>query len=43
MRVTKAWMLKKSGEKGIIKYAIAWWLGVPISLLLVIMLFARGC
>ncbi len=30
-------------EKGVIKYGIAWMLGVPVSLLLVIFLFSRAC
>jgi hypothetical protein len=30
-------------EKGIIKYGIAWMLGVPASLLIVIFLLSRGC
>lgn len=30
-------------RKGIIKYAIAWALGVPLSLLVIIFLVSRGC
>lgn len=30
-------------EQGIIKYGIAWMLGVPASLLIVIFLLARAC
>lgn len=30
-------------EDGIIKYGIAWFLGVPISVLVLIFLLARGC
>jgi hypothetical protein len=30
-------------RQGIIKYGIAYLLGVPITLLIVIFLFARGC
>jgi hypothetical protein len=30
-------------EKGVIKYGIAWMLGVPVSLLIVIFLLARAC
>jgi hypothetical protein len=30
-------------EQGIIKYGIAWMLGVPASILIVIFLLARGC
>jgi hypothetical protein len=30
-------------DEGIIKYGIAWMLGVPISVLVVIFLLSRGC
>jgi hypothetical protein len=30
-------------EEGLIKYGIAWMLGVPISVLAVIFLLSRGC
>jgi hypothetical protein len=30
-------------EEGIIKYGIAWMLGVPISVLVIIFVLARGC
>jgi hypothetical protein len=30
-------------EDGVIKYGIAWLLGVPVSLLLIIFLISRGC
>jgi hypothetical protein len=30
-------------EEGIIKYGIAWMLGVPISVLVIIFLLFRGC
>ena len=30
-------------EQGIIKYGIAWLLGVPVSLLIVIFVLARAC
>jgi hypothetical protein len=30
-------------EEGLIKYGIAWMLGVPVSILLVIFLLSRGC
>ncbi len=32
-----------SNEEGIIKYGIAWMLGVPLSVLVVIFLLMRGC
>ena len=35
--------MKLSRENGIIKYGIAWLLGVPASLLIVIFLFSRAC
>jgi hypothetical protein len=31
-----------NGEKGVVGYALAWWLGVPASILFVIFLL-RGC
>lgn len=34
---------QKSERGGLIKYAIAWVLGVPLSLLIIIFLLARGC
>ena len=30
-------------EEGLIKYGIAWMLGVPVSVLVVIFLLSRGC
>jgi hypothetical protein len=30
-------------RQGIIKYGIAWLLGVPLTLLVIIFLLARGC
>jgi hypothetical protein len=30
-------------EEGLIKYGIAWLLGVPVSVLVVIFLFSRAC
>jgi hypothetical protein len=30
-------------EEGIIKYGIAWMLGVPITVLVIIFVLARGC
>jgi hypothetical protein len=35
--------MKLSQESGIIKYGIAWLLGVPASLLIVIFLLSRAC
>jgi hypothetical protein len=35
--------MRRSGEDGIIKYGIAWLLGVPASLLVVIFLVSRAC
>jgi hypothetical protein len=32
-----------SSQQGLAKYFIAWLLGVPASILLIILLFARGC
>jgi hypothetical protein len=30
-------------EEGLIKYGIAWMLGVPLSVLIVVFLLFRGC
>jgi hypothetical protein len=35
--------MKLQQRKGLIKYGIAWMLGVPLSLLVVIFLVSRGC
>lgn len=35
--------MKLTKEDGIIKYGIAWLLGVPLSVLVVIFLFSRAC
>jgi hypothetical protein len=35
--------MKRLGEDGIVKYGIAWLLGVPLGLLIIIFLLARGC
>jgi hypothetical protein len=35
--------MKLREETGIIKYGIAWLLGVPVSLLILIFLFSRAC
>jgi hypothetical protein len=35
--------LKMQPRRGIIKYGIAWLLGVPLSVLVVIFLISRGC
>lgn len=35
--------MKLDNEDGIINYGIAWMLGVPLSLLVVIFLLARAC
>jgi hypothetical protein len=35
--------VKLRGEDGIAKYAIAWLLGVPLGLLVIIFVLARGC
>jgi hypothetical protein len=35
--------MKLDREEGIIKYGIAWMLGVPLSVLVIIFLFSRGC
>jgi hypothetical protein len=35
--------MRLGGEEGIVKYGIAWLLGVPLSLLVVIFLFSRAC
>lgn len=36
-------MRVRNNEDGIIKYGIAWMLGVPLSVLVVIFLLARAC
>ena len=35
--------MKLNNEEGIIKYGIAWLLGVPASILIVIFLLSRAC
>ena len=35
--------MKLTNEEGILKYGIAWLLGVPLSVLVVIFLLTRGC
>ena len=35
--------MKLDNEDGIIKYGIAWLLGVPLSVLVVIFVLSRGC
>jgi hypothetical protein len=35
--------MRLKNEDGIIKYGIAWLLGVPVSVLLVIFVLSRGC
>ena len=35
--------MKLNEETGIIKYGIAWLLGVPVSVLIVIFLLSRAC
>jgi hypothetical protein len=35
--------MKLSEETGLIKYGIAWLLGVPVSLLILVFLFSRAC
>lgn len=35
--------MKLENEDGIVKYGIAWLLGVPLSLLVVIFLLSRAC
>jgi hypothetical protein len=35
--------MKLDNEDGVIKYGIAWLLGVPLSVLAVIFLLSRGC
>ena len=40
---TKGGSMKLTKEDGIIKYGIAWLLGVPLSVLVVIFLFSRAC
>jgi hypothetical protein len=36
-------MTPQNNEEGLIKYGIAWLLGVPLSLLILIFLLSRGC
>ncbi len=36
-------MRLRKNEEGIIKYGIAWMLGVPLSVLVIIFILARGC
>lgn len=36
-------MRLRNNEDGIIKYGIAWMLGVPLSVLVIIFILARGC
>ncbi|CAN5394006.1 hypothetical protein BH23ACI1_BH23ACI1_29960 [soil metagenome] len=36
-------MNRFDNEEGIIKYGIAWMLGVPISVLVIIFILMRGC
>lgn len=36
-------MTNRSHRSGIIKYGIAWLLGVPLSLLVIIFIISRGC
>jgi hypothetical protein len=35
--------MRMDNEEGLIKYGIAWLMGVPLSLLVVIFLLARAC
>jgi hypothetical protein len=35
--------MRLSNEQGIIKYGIAWLLGVPLTLLIIIFILFRGC
>jgi hypothetical protein len=35
--------MRVSNEQGIIKYGIAWLLGVPVTLLIIIFILFRGC
>ncbi len=35
--------MKLQKEEGLIKYGIAWMLGVPLSVLVIIFVLARGC
>jgi hypothetical protein len=35
--------MRLSKQDGIIKYGIAWLLGVPLSLLIIIFILMRGC
>lgn len=41
MRVNR--VNRVGNEDGIIKYGIAWMLGVPLSVLVIIFILARGC
>ena len=34
---------RTNNEAGLIKYGIAWMLGVPLSVLVIIFILARGC
>jgi hypothetical protein len=35
--------MKLNNEEGIIKYGIAWLLGVPVSVLVLVFLVSRAC
>lgn len=35
--------MRLDNEDGIIKYGIAWLLGVPLTVLVIIFVLARGC
>jgi hypothetical protein len=35
--------MRMNNEDGIIKYGIAWMLGVPLSVLILVFLLFRGC
>jgi hypothetical protein len=35
--------MRVSNQEGIIKYGIAWMLGVPLTLLIIIFILFRGC
>jgi hypothetical protein len=35
--------MRVSNEQGIIKYGIAWLLGVPLTVLIIIFILFRGC
>lgn len=43
MGTDKETTMDLKNEDGIIKYGIAWLLGVPVSLLVVIFILSRGC